>query len=994
MKSLKSLLLLCLVVLLSNCKNSSNQEKTSEKELKVETHTDPAGFSYETVSNDPTGLRLYTLDNGLKVYLGKNQEEPKIQTLIAVRAGSTYDPADNTGLAHYLEHMVFKGTDKIGTQDFEKENVFLKEISDLYEAHKKETDTVKKKEIYKKIDEVSQEASKVSIANEYDKMVSSLGAEGTNAFTSNEQTVYVNKIPTNELDKWLTVESERFSKLVLRLFHTELEAVYEEFNRGQDSDGRKQYFAVLEGLYPTHPYGTQSTIGVSEHLKNPSMEAIHAYFDKYYVPNNMAVILVGDIDFDTTIKKVNESFGSYKKKEVSHPTFEKLEPLAAPVKKEVYGPTAESIYVAFRTEGKGTEQEVIVTLIDYMLANSQAGLIDLNLNQKQLVQNASSFTNFDNDYGFHLLYGTPKEDQTLDEVRDLLLAQIDKVKKGEFEEWLLDAVVNDLRLSQIRQYENASSTAYSYLDAFIGFQDWKSRLEMLDNMKEITKEQVVAFANTLYGNNYVEVHKIKGEDKSIVKVENPGITPIELNRDKESNFLQEFNKLEAPSLSPQFIDYKTAIKENKTNSGLTVSHIENPNNDIFSLNIIFDMGKDHDPKMSLAAGYLDYLGTNKYTPEQLKQEFYKVGVSYNVFTADDKTYVGISGLKENLDAGLTLLEDLWNNAVPNQETYNKYVDKVLKGRKDNKTQKGNIFWNGLMSYGKYGENSRLRNIYTASELQAMNPQELVDKVKELRNFKQRIFYYGNDVNGAIASLDKNHIVKSELLDYPEKTQYLEKETGGNVYFVDYDMVQSEMLLLAKGAEFDPKKMAASRLFNTYFGSGLSSIVFQEIRESKSLAYSAFSSYSQAREVGQSDYVMAYVGTQANKMPQAVDAMMELMTDMPEAEEQFNQAKEATLKKIAAQRITKSNIFWTYENLKKRGIDNDNREEMYNTIKNMELADLKKFFNKNIKGENYNVLVIGNKKDVDMNALNKLGDVKEMDIDYLFNYEKNDKDVKM
>jgi len=994
MKSLKSILLFSIVFLLCNCENSSNQEKKIEKELTVEQHTDPAGFSYETVSNDPTGLRLYTLDNGLKVYLGKNEEEPKIQTLIAVRAGSTYDPADNTGLAHYLEHMLFKGTDKIGTQDFEKESMYLKQISDLYETHKAEKDTLKKKEIYKKIDEISQEASKISIANEYDKMVGSLGAEGTNAFTSNEQTVYVNKIPSNELNKWLTIESERFSKLVLRLFHTELEAVYEEFNRGQDSDGRKQYFAALEGLYPTHPYGTQSTIGISEHLKNPSMEAIHNYFDKYYVPNNMAVILVGDLDFDTTIKKVNQSFGSYKKKEVTHPTFEALAPITTPVKKEVYGPTSESVYVAFRTEGKGSEQEIIVTLIDYMLANSQAGLIDLNLNQKQLVQNASSFTNFDNDYGFHLLFGTPKEGQTLDEVRDLLLSQVDKIKKGEFEDWILDAVVNDLRLSQIQQYESGTSTAYAYLDAFIGFQDWKGRLEILDRMKKITKEEVIKFANELYGNNYVEVHKIKGEDKNIVKVNNPGITPVELNRGKESNFLQEFNKLKTPALSPQYIDYTSAIKETTTNNGLAISHIENPTNDIFNLNIIFDMGRDHDPKMSLAAGYLDYLGTSKYTPEQLKQEFYKIGISYYVFTAEDKTYVGISGLNENLEAGLTLLEDLWNNAVPDQDTYNKYVAQVLKDRKDNKTQKGNIFWNGLMNYGKYGENSRLRNIYTVSELQAMNPQELVDRVKELRDYKQRIFYYGNDVTGAISALDKQHTIKADLLEYPEKTKYIEKETGGKVYFVDYDMVQSEMLLLAKGAEFDPKKMAASRLFNTYFGSGLSSIVFQEIRESKSLAYSAFSSYSQGQEIGTSDYIMAYIGTQANKMPEAVDAMMELMTDMPEAEEQFKQAKEATLKKIAAQRITKSNIFWTYEGLKKRGITNDNREEIYNTIKNMELSDLRAFFNDNIKGENYNVLVIGNKKDVDMKALKKLGEVKEMDIDYLFNYEKNKDDIKM
>ncbi|WP_298506520.1 M16 family metallopeptidase [uncultured Maribacter sp.] len=975
--------ILSLLFLLS-CKTNTEKEGYISSSIK-----DANGFTYETVKNDPTGLRLYTLENGLKVYLGKNAEEPKIQTLIAVRAGSKYDPADNTGLAHYLEHMVFKGTDKIGTQDFEKENVLLKEISNLYEAHKKEKDIIKKKEIYKKIDSISLKASGIAIANEYDKMVGSLGAEGTNAFTSNEQTVYVNKIPSNELDKWLSVESERFKTLVLRLFHTELEAVYEEFNRGQDSDSRKQYYAVLEGLYPNHPYGTQTTLGKSEHLKNPSMEAIHAYFDAYYVPNNMAVIMVGDIDFEETIKKVNSAFGTYKNKEVIHPTFPEEIPLAASVKKEVYGPTAESVYVAFRTKGKGDKQEVMVTLIDYMLANSSAGLIDLNLNQKQMVQNASSYTNFDNDYGFHLLYGMPKQGQTLDEVRDLLLEQVDKIKKGEFEDWLLGAVVNDLRLSKIKSFEKSSSTAYEYLDAFIGFQDWNSRLGMLDEMKKITKEQVVAFANELYGDNYVEVHKIKGEDKNIIKVENPGITPIKLNRDKESNFLKEFNAVSSPNLKPQYVDYKSAIKETKTENGLKVSYIENPNNDIFNLSIIFDMGKDNDPMVSLAAGYLNYLGTDKFSPEELKQEFYKIGISYSVNAADDKTYVGISGLKENLNAGLELLEHLWANAVPDQESYDKYVDKILKGRQDSKTQKGNIFWNGLMSYSKYGGNSRLRDIYSMSQLRAITPKELVEKVKMLKEYKQRIFYYGKDIDNALTSLNKNHAIDvNALKEYPERKKYVENETGGNVYFVDYDMVQSEMLLLAKGAEFDAKKMAVSRLFNTYFGSGSSSIVFQEIRESKSLAYSAFSRYSNAREKGNSDYIMAYVGTQANKLPEAVDAMMELMTNMPEAEEQFNHAKEATLKKIAAQRITKSNIFWTYESLKKRGYDNDNREDMYNAIKDMKLSDLKTFFNSNIKGENYNVMVIGNKKDIDFKALKKLGKVQEMNIDELFNYEKS------
>jgi zinc protease len=987
MKYIKQYVLILSLALLSSCTQNSTEEG-----YPIKTQEDANGFSYEMAENDPSGLRLYTLDNGLKVYLGKNEEDPKIQTLIAVRAGSTYDPADNTGLAHYLEHMVFKGTDDIGTSNYKAESKLLTEISDLYEVHKKEQDPEKKKIIYKQIDSVSYEASKLTIANEYDKMVNSLGAEGTNAFTSNEQTVYVNKIPSNELEKWLTVESERFSKLVLRLFHTELEAVYEEFNRGQDNDGRKQYFATLEGLFPTHPYGTQSTIGISEHLKNPSMEAINAYFDKYYVPNNMAVILVGDLDFEATIQKVNDAFGDYERKEIAHPTFPKLDPITKPVKKEVYGPTSESVYLAFRAEGKGSEQEVLLTLVDYMLANSQAGLIDLNLNQKQVVQNASSYTNFDNDYGFHLLYGSPKENQTLDEVSDLLLEQIEKIKKGEFEDWLLNAVVNDLRLSQIRQYENASSTAYSYLEAFIGFQDWNSRLEMLDRMKGISKEDIVKFANEFYGDNYVEVHKLKGEDTAIVKVENPGITPIELNRDKESTFLKAFNDVESPNLEPQYIDYKTAILETKTKNNIGVSYIKNPNNDIFNLNIIFDMGQDNDRIVSLAAGYLDYLGTDKYTPEELKQEFYKIGINYNVFSSNDKTYVGISGLKENLDAGLVLLENLWDNAKPSQEAYDKYVESILKGRQDAKTQKGFIFRNGMMNYAQYGENSRLRNIYSEAELKAFDPAELVNKMKDLRAYKQRVFYYGNDVDAAVASLDTHHIIPETLLDYPVEMKYQNLDTGGNVYFVDYDMVQSEIMLISKGDTFNEEKMAASRLFNTYFGSGLSSIVFQEIRESKSLAYSAFASYRMASEEGEPDYTMGYLGTQANKLEQAVDAMMELMNNMPEAEEQFNQAKKATLKQIAAERITKSDIFWTYEGLKKRGITNDYREEMYKTIEKMTFDDLRTFFDENIKGQGYNVAVIGNRKDLDFDALGKLGTVKELDIDYLFNYEKKEKEM--
>ncbi|WGD34580.1 M16 family metallopeptidase [Olleya sp. YS] len=989
MKHLKLFLAMAIITFVTSCKKSNSGDLA----VKTETQNDANGFSYESITNDPTGLRLYTLDNGLKVYLSKNTDEPKIQTYIAVRAGSNYDPKESTGLAHYLEHMVFKGTDEVGTVDWETEKKYLDTISNLYEKHRAEKDSDLKKAIYKEIDRVSLAASNYSVANEYDKMSSSLGATGTNAYTWFEQTVYTNKIPANELDKFLALESERFSQVVLRLFHTELEAVFEEFNRGQDSDGRKRYAAMLEGLFPNHPYGQQTTIGTAEHLKNPSMVDIHNYFDKYYVPNNMAVILVGDIDFDTTIKKVNDTFGKFERKDVQHPELPKEEPLNSIVKKEVFGPTAESISIAYRSGGVNTEDEKLVTLADMILANGNAGLIDLNLNQQQVVQYAGCSPTFLNDYGYHVFSGSPKEGQSLDEVKALILEQVEKLKKGEFEDWMLEAVINDLKKSKLQEYESSTAVANAYVDAFIHNEKWEDKVKFLDDLKKITKQGLVDFANTFYNDNYVVTYKRKGADDKIVKVQNPGITPVNLNRGANSKYIEAFNKMESEPLKPVYVDYASAIKKTETDSGIKVSYIENETNDLFDMNIIFDMGSDNDKKLDLAVGYLEYLGTDKYTNEELKKEFYKLGIDYYVNTGNEKTYIGLNGLKENLPKGLELLEHLLDNAVPNQEAYDKYVQSIAKGRQNNKTNKGSILRRGLLNYAKFGENSSLRNIIPVSELNKINPQELVNLTKDLKNYKQRVFYYGKDIDNAVAALNTSHKVSTELKDYPQALAFNELETGGNVYFVDFDMVQSEMMFLAKGEPFKPENMAASTLFNTYFGGGLSSIVFQEIRESKSLAYSAWSSYSTARDKDDSNYVMAYIGTQANKMPQAVDAMMDLMNNMPESEAQFQAAKESTLKKLAAQRINKSNIFWSYERLQKRGMSEDNREAMYNAIKDMTMEDLREFFNNNIKGENYNVMVIGNKNDVDMKALSKLGKVQEMDIDYIFNYEKPE-EVKM
>ena len=387
-----------------------------------------ANKEYETIDNDPTNTRIYTLDNGLKVYLSVNEEAPRVNTAIAVRAGSKNDPATATGLAHYLEHMLFKGTDQYGTTNFDEEGPLLAQIDSLYEVYRATSADEDRKAIYAQIDSISLVASKLAIANEYDKMVSEMGAKGTNAYTSQERTVYINDIPTNQLEKWLTVESERFRNPQLRLFHTELEAVYEEKNRTLDNDGRKAFYSLMDNLFPNHQYGQQTTIGTIEHLKNPSIQEIKKYFNTYYVPNNMAIMLAGDFNPDSVIVMVKEKFGSFESSEL--PTFEVTQEQAiqGTIRDSVIGPDAEFMYMAYRFDGAHSDEADLIQICDMILANSTAGLIDLNLNQQQKVLSASSFTYILSDYSAHMLNGRAKQGQSLAEVEQLLLDQIDSLK--------------------------------------------------------------------------------------------------------------------------------------------------------------------------------------------------------------------------------------------------------------------------------------------------------------------------------------------------------------------------------------------------------------------------------------------------------------------------------------------------------------------------------------------------------------------------------------
>ena len=346
-------------------------------------------YKYESVKGDMAQTRIYTLENGLKVYLSVNKEEPRIQTYIAVRTGSKNDPAETTGLAHYLEHLMFKGTSQFGTNDPEAEKPLLDEIEKRYEAYRKLTDPEARKQAYHEIDSISQVAAKYFIPNEYDKLMAAIGAEGSNAYTSNDVTCYTENIPANEVENWAKIQSDRFMNMVIRGFHTELEAVYEEYNIGLSSDQRKLYYTISKMLWPNHPYGTQTTIGTQEHLKNPSITNIKNYFKKWYVPNNVAICMSGDLDPEKTMEIIEQYFGSWKPgDDVAQPTFEPLTELNQPQDTTVIGQEAEQVWVGWRALQANTQQADTLELMENVLSNGKAGLFDLDLNQQMKVQRA------------------------------------------------------------------------------------------------------------------------------------------------------------------------------------------------------------------------------------------------------------------------------------------------------------------------------------------------------------------------------------------------------------------------------------------------------------------------------------------------------------------------------------------------------------------------------------------------------------------------------
>ena len=948
-------------------------------------------YSYERVSGDPLATRIYTLDNGLKVYLSVNKEQPRVQTIISVRVGSKNDPAETTGLAHYFEHLMFKGTDKFGTSNYEAEKPLLDQIEALFEQYRVTTDEGERKALYAQIDNLSQQAAQYAIPNEYDKLIQSIGGDGCNAWTSYDETSYMSEVPSNQIENWAKIESDRFKNSVIRGFHTELETVYEEYNMSLTRDSRKVVEKLLGLIMPNHPYGQHSVLGKPEHLKNPSITNIKNYYKTYYVPNNMAVCLSGDFDPDEAIRIIDTYFGDMVPNE-NLPTeaVGTIEPLKESITADVYGLENEMVYMAWLTGGATSEDALMSEIVSSVLSNDKCGIVDVNLTQEQKVLAAAASSDILADAGFMLLVGLPKQGQTLEQVEALLMEQVDKLCAGEFDDSVLSAIIANYKLDLMTSYEDNFSRAYAMAYSFINGEKWENVVSKMERASKITKQDVVAWAKaTLDKGRVVTVYKRQGEDKSQKKIDKPHITPIPANRDSSSEFLTQIATAAAAvePIAPRFTDFERDMDITTMASDIEVLYKQNEINERFELVYLYDFGTENDPALSVATSYMELLGTDSKSLAQLQSELYAIACDFSIKPSKNSLSINIYGIDENMTAAIALVEDYLANVKGDENVLAEVKNDIIKARENRKTNQRASF-SALQQYVLYGGDYIARTTLTNEQLMALESEALLDKIRSLKNYQHCVMYYGPQSCKSITSLlNKHHAVAETLIPVEYKSTPNLVVTEPKVVFAQYDAKQIYYMQYACGGDmFDVTLDPSVRLYNEYFSGGMNAIVFQEMREARGLAYSSYAYLGQGATCNEPYYFYAFIATQNDKMQQAIEAFDSIIEDMPQSEKAFELTKQGLLTNMGTGRTTKMDILWKYVGDKRFGFTDFNRTEaVYNGIKSMTLADVVAFQQSHIKGRDYVYCILGDKNDVDMRYLKSLGDVEFVSQEQIFGY---------
>lgn len=975
-------LALASVIVLAACSEQSSTPTVSETAVAA-ADSNP-GYRRINGDNpeDPMDVAIFELDNGLQVFLTENHEEPTFYAEIAVRAGSKHDPADGTGLAHYLEHLLFKGNQNLGTLNYEAEKPHLDRIVELYEEHFSETDPARRAETYAEINREAQLAAEYAVPNEIDKLYNGMGGSGLNAHTWYEETVYKVGLPSNRLQQWAEIESDRFIDPVFRLFHTELETVYEEKNRTLDNGARIIGTAIDELLYKVHPYGQQPTIGTVEHLKNPSLVYIQNYFDTYYVPNNMGIFISGDIDIEETIALIAEKFGHWEPRPVPEVGPWDEPALSGAERRTVQYPGQEQVQLAFRTAPNGHTDKEALILLDMILDNRTAGLINLNLNQQQLVAEAGSSPLFLNDYGSQSLYGSPKQDQSLEEVEQLLLDQIELIKNGEFEDWIIPAIINDFLKNQKASLEFNTARVTMMRQSFIEGTGWDYHIGEIGRMEQLTKQDVVNVANKYFGDNYVAVYRVDAQHEVPV-VEKPQIDPVTIDPTRQSQFAARILAMEVEEIEPSFVEADRDYRVIEFAPGVELYYAPNPLNDLFTFSIGVEVGTEENEKLGMAASLLDVAGTDTLSNEELQKEWYRMGSEFRFGSGENSSAFSVSGLDDQFENSVALMMSLINSPSSDSETLEQLKGIILKTREDRKSSPPAIA-QALYLYNRYGDESPLLEAMTTEEIVDTEIDELLGLPAELLNYKHTLAYTGSMPLEQLVEVLRRHHPVGELADTPEyRFRRARQVEETEIMVVDQQTAQAQVRIEFADGVFDPDDSIMASLYTNYFGSGMSSVVFQELREARALAYSASARYLPGDRLDAENLMLGVIGTQTDKTVDALAAFIDLIDNMPHSSERFDESVNSLVNRYRTSKLNFREVIGAVRSWERQGYEGDPRRERFEELQQASLDDMVQFQQEHVKDRAKIISVVGDLSIIDTEELAQFGTVQEVQVEDLF-----------
>lgn len=945
--------------------------------------------SYQSQAEDLNALKVkeYRLENGLTVWLNEDHSQPKVFGAVVVKAGAKDCP--DTGIAHYFEHMMFKGTDRIGTLDYESEKVLLDSIAMKYDELAMTEDTAARARLQKEINELSIRSSEYVIPNEFNRLINRFGGSGLNAATSYDATIYFNTFSPQYMVQWAEINSERLINPVFRLFQSELETVYEEKNMYGDFIGGQVMDTLMARYFGPHPYA-YPIIGSTKNLKNPRLTEMHKFFEDYYVASNMALILSGDFDAQQVMPILEKAFSRIrsgnapKQEKVMLPPFNGRETMK--VKFPI--PFIKAMGLGFRGVSANHEDQVALNIAVNLLNNANGtGYLDKLMVEHKLM-GALAINESMNEAGILAVAIMPKLlIQSYSSAEKMVWDEINRVKNGDFS----DEMFNSLKLEQKRQYasslENIDSRATIMMNLFSQGKSWNDYLNEVARIESITKEDVVRVAQKYFSNNYLCVTKSTGKYPKD-NLPKPAFSPVvPRNADASSSYAKQLEKIPEQQVAPRIIDFEKDVKTSKLTPLVTLYTTPNPLNDIFTLNISYGIGALEQPELMQLTNYLQLLGTESLSFEQFRSRLQSIGSTLAFDVTPDAFVMKVTGFDNHIDETMKLVGDFIRHAKADDKKLRQIVDDAKVSEKAFFKSGDNVA-SALLEQVKYGDQSRYLRKLSLSQIKKLKGKDMLAIYDKVRSVQCDLHHCGTLPVEKVIGTIRQHLplerttVASNSPYYRELKQY-DRPT---VFFIDMpDMAQSIVYGYVKGDPVDDKASRhASRLFSVYFGGDMSSLMFQEIREFRSFAYRTSGRYQLPNHAhkGTAGSFTAMLSTQSDKTLDALGVLDSLIREMPLKPERMEAVKQTLVNRINNDYPPFRNLSEKVASARMEGFDRDPAEEFLRDIATMDMQDISRFYREQISGRPVVYVIAGNRKHIDMKKLAEYGTiikVKKKDI---------------